>query len=334
MTESFPIDGAASPAAHSWKILNEKGTLELNSHAPIRVSKEIRQALEAGQPAVALESTVITHGLPQPENLEVARRLEKSVREEGALPATIAILDGEVVVGASDQELERLAAASDTEKLNPGNLAAGVASGRPGSTTVAATMCLAHLAGIRVFATGGIGGVHRGAGETFDISADLDALGRFPVAVVSAGAKAILDLPKTVEALETRGVPVFGWRTNEFPAFYRRTSGLRVDWRFDDLRKLAAAVSTHWRLGLESGVLVANPVPEASELDLKVYERALDHALAQAKEKGVSGRDVTPFLLDSLLEATEGQSVFTNTALLENNVRLAARLARHVTGES
>ena len=279
-------------------------------------------------PRVALESTVISHGLPYPRNVEVARMLEEAVREEGAEPVTIAILDGRVHYGLNDAQLERLATERGVAKLNLSNLAAGVASGRPGSTTVAATMFLAQREGIRVFATGGIGGVHRGAESSFDISADMTALSRFRVAVVSAGAKAILDLPKTVEMLETLGVPMLGWKTDEFPAFYRRTSGLKVDARFNEMHALAGAVRMHWGLGLESGVLVCNPIPPEFELPEAVYTPALAEALSEAERGAVKGRDLTPFLLGRLEKITEGQSVFSNVKLLENNARVAARLAQ------
>ncbi len=279
-------------------------------------------------PRVALESTVISHGLPYPRNVEVARMLEEAVREEGAEPVTIAILDGRVHYGLNAAQLERLATERGVAKLNLSNLAAGVASGRPGSTTVAATMFLAQREGIRVFATGGIGGVHRGAESSFDISADMTALSRFRVAVVSAGAKAILDLPKTVEMLETLGVPLLGWQTDEFPAFYRRTSGLKVDARFNEMHALAGAVRMHWGLGLESGVLVCNPIPAEFELPESVYTPALAEALAEAERGAVKGRDLTPFLLGRLEKITEGQSVFSNVKLLENNARVAARLAQ------
>ncbi|MCC5874631.1 MAG: pseudouridine-5'-phosphate glycosidase [Candidatus Sumerlaeia bacterium] len=291
------------------------------------IGPEISSAISRNLPVVALESTVITHGLPWPENVEVARLLEKTIRDNGAVPATLAILDGRLRVGLSDGEIETLAKSDDAQKLNLGNLAAGMVSGRPGSTTVGATMYIAHLAGISVFATGGIGGVHRGVADTMDISNDLVALSRIPVAVVSAGAKAILDLPKTVEFLETLGVPTYGWQTDEFPAFYRRKSGQRVDARFDDMDALAKAVSTHWSLGLESGIVVANPIPEQHELAEHVYTNAIAAALSGAEEADVTGRAVTPFLLDALRKASEGQSVFSNTRLLENNAALAARLA-------
>lgn len=294
---------------------------------PLVFSAEADSARRDGLPMVALESTVITHGLPYPENLEVARLLEETIRHAGAVPVTIAIMEGRIHAGLDDARLEGLARSGEAAKLNLANLAAGIVSGRPGSTTVGATMYIAALAGIRVFATGGIGGVHRGVAETMDISGDLGALARHPVAVVSAGAKAILDLPKTVELLETLGVPVYGWRTDEFPAFYRPESGLRVDARFEDIESLAAAASLHWRLGLEGGILVANPIPSEHALPEGVYKEALAGALREADAGGITGRDVTPFLLDALRRATGGQSVRSNTALLENNARLAAQLA-------
>jgi pseudouridine-5'-phosphate glycosidase len=243
------------------------------------------------------------------------------------VPATIGVLDGRVRVGLSAAELERLAAAPDTAKLNLSNLAAQVAAGRPGSTTVAATLAVAAAVDIRVFATGGIGGVHRGADETGDVSPDLQALGHFEVAVVCAGAKAVLDLPKTVEMLESLGVPVYGFGTDEFPAFYRRASGLPVDQRFDDLAALARAVDTHWSLGLGTGVVVANPIPPGHEMPLDVYEEALAAALAEAAGKKIRGRAVTPFLLERLRALTEGRSVFSNLALLRHNARVAGALA-------
>lgn len=296
------------------------------------ISPEVSSAITRHLPVVALESTVITHGLPWPENVEVARLLEKTIRENGAVPATLAILGGRLRVGLADDEIESLAKSSDAQKLNLGNLAAGMVSGRPGSTTVGATMYIAHMAGIAVFATGGIGGVHRGVADTMDISNDLVALSRIPVAVVSAGAKAILDLPKTVEFLETLGVPTYGWEIDEFPAFYRRSSGQRVDARFDDIDTLANAITTHWGLGLESGIVVANPIPKEHELPDRVYTDAITAALSGAEEADVTGRAVTPFLLDALRKASEGQSVFSNTRLLENNAALAARLAVALAG--
>ena len=284
------------------------------------------------RPRVALETTVITHGLPQPEGLSVAREMEAEIRKQGAEPATIGVLKGRVRVGLTAVELEELASAPQVRKLNLSNLAAGIASGKPGSTTVAATLLLAHKAGISVFVTGGIGGVHRGATTSGDVSADLTALARIPVAVVCAGAKAVLDLPKTREALETLGVPVYGFGTDRFPAFYRRDSGLSVDARFERVEDLAAAVRAHFALRSGSAVLVANPVPAEHELSGAVYEKGIAQALADAERNGVAGRDVTPFLLERLRVLTKGKSVSANRALLLNNASLAAQLAVALSG--
>ena len=292
-----------------------------------RCSDAVATALTARQPVVALETTVVTHGLPYPDGLTVALELEEVVRTHGAVPATIGILDGVIRVGLSHSELERLAEDRTAVKTNLSNLAAVLSAKRPGSTTVAATMAAAHANGIRVFATGGIGGVHRGVDISGDISTDLIALSRVPVAVVTAGAKAILDLPRTVEMLETLGVPVLGLGTNEFPAFYRRSSGLRVDARVDSIDALAAAVNTHLSLDLGSGVLVANPIPEKDELPADVYETALATALADIETQGLIGREVTPFLLERLRELTGGDTLRANVALLRNNARVAALLA-------
>ena len=294
----------------------------------VKLSETIAEALRRHRPVVALETTLVTHGLPHPRGLETALELEEVVRERGAVPATIGILGGMVRVGLARAELEQLAAAPDVAKVNPGNLAAVVAAGGPGSTTVAATMFVAAAVGIRVFATGGIGGVHRDASESGDVSADLTALARHEVAVVCAGANAILDLSRTVEMLETLGVPVLGYGTDEFPAFYRRSSGQRVDRRCDSIAELAAAVAMHWALGLGTGVLVANPIPAAAELAAHLYEPALEGALAEAARRGVRGRAVTPFLLEQLRERTDGATVTANLALLRHNAAVAAELAR------
>ena len=289
------------------------------------VAAEVAAAVASGRPVVALETTLVTHGLPQPEGVRVAAALEDAVRAHGAIPATIGILDGTVRVGITRPELERLAAAAHPVKVNLGNFAAEVAAGGCGSTTVAATMFAAWQAGIRVFATGGIGGVHRGVGDTGDVSADLTALARYPVAVVCAGAKAILDLPRTVEMLEMLGVPVLGMGTAEFPAFYRRESGLRVDRRCDTVADVARVIRTHIHLGFTSGLVVANPVPEADALPKDLHDSALGTALLEAAD--VSGRDVTPYLLDRMRALTGGASVKANEALLLNNARVAADLA-------
>jgi pseudouridine-5'-phosphate glycosidase len=291
------------------------------------VSSFVSAALSAHRPVVALETTLITHGLPNPQGLEVATELEQIVVNAGAVPATIGVLDGRVRVGMDLDELHRLATAEGTVKLNLSNFAAQLGAGAPGSTTVAATTFVAARSGIEVFATGGIGGVHRGAEESGDESADLHALARWPVAVVCAGAKAILDLPKTVERLESLGVPVYGFGTDEFPAFYRRGSGLPVDRRFDDMETLAQAVRAHVSLGIGTGVLVANPIPAEHEMPEGTYDKALDKALKEAKKAGVSGRAVTPFLLERMRELTGGASVEANLALLRSNANLAAELA-------
>jgi pseudouridine-5'-phosphate glycosidase len=288
----------------------------------------ISDALASGRPVVALETTVVTHGLPHPEGVAAALALENEVRHWGAVPATIGILRGAIRVGLTNGELNELATTADVVKVNLSNLAATVRAGRPGSTTVAATMLAAHAQGIRVFATGGIGGVHRGAGISGDVSADLTALSRIPVALVCAGAKAILDLPRTVEMLETLGVPVFGFQTNEFPAFYRRSSGLPVDSRMDTIEELAGATRTHFALGLGTGVLVANPIPAPDELPAEAYEPALETALSDAERQDVRGRSVTPFLLERLRALSEGESVRANLALLRDNARVAGQLAR------
>ena len=294
----------------------------------IAIAPAVAAALAARRPVVALETTLATHGLPRPEGLDTALELEAEVAAGGALPATIGVLDGRVRVGLTRDELERLAAAEQPAKLNLSNLAARVASGGPGSTTVSATMQIAARCGIEAFATGGIGGVHRGAAETGDVSSDLTALARYPVAVVCAGAKAVLDLPRTVEMLETLGIPVFGFQTERFPAFYRRDAGLPVDEAFDTIEALARAARAHWALGGATGIVVANPIPPEHEMPESLYEPALERALAEAAERGVRGRAVTPFLLERLRALTEGRSVFSNLALLRHNARLAARLAR------
>lgn len=293
----------------------------------LALSAEVADALAGGRPVVALESTIVTHGLPFPENLETARAVEAAVREGGAVPATIAVLDGRLRVGLAADELERLARTERVMKLSRADLAFAVASGRPGSTTVAATMIAARLAGIEVFATGGIGGVHRGAETSFDVSADLDELARTAVVVVSAGAKAILDLPKTLEMLETRGVPVVGWRTDDFPAFWSRSSGLPVPLRVDTTAELAAFWRARRDLGLDGGLLLANPVPEEAEIPREEIEAVIARAVAEVEAAGVRAKDVTPRLLSRILELTDGRSLATNRALILADARLAAEVA-------
>ncbi|MGF1631363.1 MAG: pseudouridine-5'-phosphate glycosidase [Kiloniellaceae bacterium] len=296
-------------------------------HDSLVILPEMREALAVGIPVVALESTIITHGMPAPRNLETARAVEAEIRAAGALPATIAILDGRIRIGLEAAELERLAGEREVAKVSRADLPAVLAAGGVGSTTVAATMICAQLAGIRVFATGGIGGVHRGARESFDISADLQELARTPVAVVCAGAKAILDLAKTLEVLETFGVPVIGYGCDELPAFYSRSSGLPVPLRRDSAAEIATVMATKWRLGLGGGLVVANPIPREAEIPAAEIAGHIETALAEAARQGVQGKAVTPFLLARLEQLTGGASLEANVALVRNNARLAAEIA-------
>jgi pseudouridine-5'-phosphate glycosidase len=291
---------------------------------------EISSALAAGRPVVALESTVITHGLPRPVNLELARRMESEVRAGGAVPATAAVLRGEIRLGLAPDELELLAMASPVRKVSVRDLGLARARQEWGGTTVAATMRIAHAAGVRIFATGGIGGVHRG--DAADVSADLPELQRTPVAVVCSGAKSILDLPRTLEWLETSSVPVLGWQTSEFPAFFTRTSGLAIDARCDTIDDVVAILRAHWGSGVPSGVLVCVPCPPESEVPGPVVETALEAALALAASRGIGGKAVTPFLLEQISLATDGATLRANLALLRNNARLAAAIACRLAG--
>ncbi|MGK9231688.1 pseudouridine-5'-phosphate glycosidase [Inquilinus limosus] len=294
----------------------------------LAIAPEVSAALVAGHPVVALESTIISHGMPYPQNLEMARRVEAIIREEGAVPATIAVADGRIHVGLDDALLQRLATAKDVAKLSRRDMGAILAAGGLGATTVAATMIGAHLAGIRVFATGGIGGVHRGAETSFDISADLEELARTPVAVVCAGAKSILDLPKTLEYLETRGVPVIGYGTDTLPAFFCRSSGLPLALRRDTPEELAALLAAQAALGLPAGAVIANPIPEAHALPEAEIDAAIASALADAGREGIAGKAVTPYLLARIVALTEGRSLAANIALVEHNARIAARIAK------
>ncbi len=293
----------------------------------LTLGDEVAQALAAGRPVVALESTIVTHGMPYPRNLETALGVQDVVRAHGAVPATVALVEGVPRVGLPDADLEKLAAGEGVAKASRRDLPALVAAGRSAGTTVAATMYLAHLAGIPIFATGGIGGVHRGAETTFDISADLDELASTPVTVVSAGAKSILDLPRTLEVLETRGVPVVGFGTDEFPAFFSRSSGLPVDARVDTPEELAAVLRAHRRLGMRGGVLVANPVPAADALAPEEIDAVVDRAVAEAERAGVGRRELTPYLLARVVELTGGRSLAANVALVRDNARVAALTA-------
>ncbi|WP_339950091.1 pseudouridine-5'-phosphate glycosidase [uncultured Albimonas sp.] len=297
---------------------------------PLLWSPEAAAAREAGRPLVALESTIITHGLPHPRNLEVARALEEAVREAGAAPATMAVMDGAIRVGLAEDDLQRLADAREVAKLSRADLAATLAAGRPGATTVAATMICARLAGIEVFATGGIGGAHRGAEASWDVSADLHELARTPVTVVAAGAKAILDLPRTLEVLETLGVPVIGWRTDAFPAFWSRDSGLPAPLRMDAPAEVARAHRMRGALGIEGGQLLANPIPAEAEIPAATLAPLIAQAIAEAEAQAISAKAVTPFLLGRILELTDGASLEANIALALNNARLAAQVAREL----
>ena len=288
----------------------------------------VRKALDEGRPVVALESTIITHGMPYPDNSAMAARVEAIIASEGAVPATIAVMGGRIRIGLSDGEREALATTAGAMKLSRADLAFAVSEARTGGTTVAATMIAAHMAGIRVFATGGIGGVHAGAETSFDISADLDELARTPVIVVSAGAKAILDVPKTLEVLETRGVPVVGYGADVMPAFWSRQSPFPAPLRLDSAEAIARFQRTRDALGLGGGMLVANPVPADVEIPANEMERYIRAAQAAATAAGVTGKGVTPFLLGKILELTDGRSLRTNIALVENNARLAAGIAR------
>ncbi|MBI5567379.1 MAG: pseudouridine-5'-phosphate glycosidase [Chloroflexi bacterium] len=293
---------------------------------PLHLSPEVRDALANRHPVVALESTLITHGLPRPVNLEVARQLESVVRDNGAIPATIAILNGEIYAGLEPHELELLANMDNVRKVSRRDLPIVVAQHGHGATTVAATMWVAAQAGIQVFATGGIGGVHRG--QPFDVSADLLELAQTPVTVVCAGAKAILDLPLTLEYLETHGVPVLGFGTDTFPAFYSRSSGLPVDVRVDTAAEVAQIIRAKAALGLAGGVLIGLPVPEELAIPNEQIEPIIVRALKMAEEQGIRGKAITPFLLQHVADLSEGESMKTNIALLKNNTRVAAHVAR------
>jgi pseudouridylate synthase len=294
---------------------------------PIAYSDEVTAAKARGAPLVALESTIITHGMPYPGNLEMARSVERIIREEGAVPATIAVIDGVLHIGLDDAELQALAQTSGAMKVSRADLAFAIAERRTGATTVAATMIGAALAGIRVFATGGIGGVHRKAEETFDISADLEELARTGVIVVCAGAKAILDIPKTLEVLETRGVPVVTFDSPNFPAFWSRDSGLPSPLMLNSPAAIANFQAVREQLGIDGGMLVANPVPAENEIPRREMEIYIERALDNAERDEIVGKAVTPYLLDTIFRLTDGRSLATNIALVENNARLAAEIA-------
>lgn len=294
----------------------------------LEYAPEVAQARAENRPIVALESTIITHGMPYPQNLEMARQVEQDIRDAGATPATIAVLDGTLHIGLTEAQLEKLAQTPDAAKLSRADLAVCLATGGTGATTVAATMIAADRAGIAVFATGGIGGVHQGAESSFDISADLQELAQTPVTVVAAGAKAILDIPKTLEVLETLGVPVIAVGQDEFPAFWSRASGLPAPLRLDDPAQIAAAHQARATLGLPGGQLVANPIPLDAEIPAATLAPVIAQAQQEADAQNISGKDVTPFLLSRIFDLTNGQSLTANIALVRNNARLGAAIAR------
>lgn len=293
----------------------------------LEINPEVKKALDEGKAVVALESTIISHGMPYPQNVETALKVESIIRENGAIPATIAILDGVLKVGLTEAEVERLGKSGDVLKASRRDLPFIVAKKLNGATTVASTMIIANMAGIKVFATGGIGGVHRGAQQTFDISADLMELANTDVAVVCAGAKSILDIGLTLEYLETQGVPVVGYETDELPAFYTRKSGFGVDYRVDTPEELATALKAKWDMNLKGGVVVANPVPAEFQMDYDLITNAITNAVKEAEEKGIKGKESTPFLLGKVKEITEGKSLVTNIELVFNNAKVGAQTA-------
>ena len=291
------------------------------------ITPEIKEALETGKPVVALESTILSHGMPFPENVEFAHKVEEIVRAEGAIPATIAIINGKLKVGLTSEELDIMCKAENVGKVSRRDIAIYLTTGQTGATTVASTMIIADLAGIRIFSTGGIGGVHRGAEKTMDISADLQELANTNVAVICAGAKQILDLRLTLEYLETYGVPVIGLRTDELPAFYCRTSGYKLDYNASSEEEIAKIIKTKWDLGMKGGFVIGNPIPEEYSLDFKETEKIIDKALEKANALGIRGKDTTPFLLREIKDMTGGESFASNLELAYNNARAAAKIA-------
>ena len=294
------------------------------------LSQEVKEALKNNSPVVALESTIITHGMPYPENVAMARSVEDDIRAAGATPATIAVLNGQLHVGLNADQIEALSTATAPLKLSRADMALAMVGGKTGGTTVAGTMIAASLAGISVFATGGIGGVHRGAELSFDISADLQELAQTPVTVVAAGAKAILDLPKTLEVLETLGVPVIAYGQDELPAFWSRNSGLKAPLRLDHPEEIAKAHNMRAQLGLSGGQLIANPIPKEDEIPRDVLTPLIEKAIREAEAKAITAKEVTPFLLKTILDLTNGKSLVANKALVRNNARLAAEIAKHI----
>ncbi len=305
----------------------------MNLNKYLDVNPEVAAAIAAGKPVVALESTIISHGMPYPQNVQTALNVERIIRENGAVPATIAIIGGRLKAGLTAQEIEYFGKKGQAiAKASRRDLAVLVARGEDGATTVTTTMMIAHMAGIRIFATGGIGGVHRGAETTMDISADLEELAQTPVMVICAGAKSILDLGLTLEYLETKGVPVIGYGTEELPAFYTRSSGFRVDYRMDSPEELAQAFHVQHVLGLKGGMLVTNPIPEEYAMPPETIHAAIDQAIAESREQGIHGKATTPFLLARVAELTGGDSLASNIQLVYNNARLAAKTAAAFAG--
>jgi len=292
------------------------------------IKEEVKEALNSGKAVVALESTIIAHGMPYPQNIETALEIEDIIRANGAVPATIGIIDGKIKVGLTKEEVEFLGESKEVIKVSRRDLPIVLAEKKHGATTVAGTMIAADLAGIKIFVTGGVGGVHRGAEKSFDISADLEELKKTSVAVIAAGAKSILDLGLTLEKLETFGVPVLGYQTEELPAFYSRHSGFNCDYKLESPEHTADILRAKWELGLDGGVLIANPVPEADEIEYSVINEKIEQALAEAKEKRISGKELTPFLLDRIKEITDGKSLETNIALVRNNAVVGAKIAK------
>lgn len=299
----------------------------MNLEKYVKISQEVKEAIKEKKPVVALESTIISHGMPYPKNVETALEVEKVVRENGAIPATIAIINGEIKIGLTKEEIEIIGKAGlSVTKTSRRDLAYVVANKLNGATTVAATMICAQMANIKIFATGGIGGVHRGAEKTMDISADLEELGKTNVAVICAGCKSILDMGLTLEYLETKGVPVYGYQTNILPAFYTRESDFKVN-KINSEQEVAKVLKTKWDLGLDGGVVITNPIPEEFSMDRKIIDKTILEALKEADEKGIKGKDITPFLLDKIQKLTSGKSLEANIELVFNNAKLASKIA-------
>lgn len=296
------------------------------------INPEVKAALEAGKPVVALESTIISHGMPYPQNVETARKVEQIIRDGGCVPATIGIIKGRLKAGLTDEEIEYMGHGSKILKASRRDLPFIVANELDGATTVATTMIVAEMAGIKVFVTGGIGGVHRGAQETFDISADLMELAQTNVAVVCAGCKSILDIGLTLEHLETHGVPVIGYQTEDFPAFYTRKSGYKVDYKADDALAIAKTAKAKWEMGLQGGIVVGNPIPEEFEMDYDIITKAIEDAVKEADETGIRGKESTPFLLSKIKAITGGESLNSNIELVYNNARVGSKIAKELAG--